>query len=143
MRNGTPRTVLDELAAQPLLAACGHAELRGVADLGTRVRVGHGEVLMRQGTVGDEFCIVLSGHAQCLVDGRPVARFRQGAFFGEMALLRAGRRHATVITERSAELLVLDRHEFRRLLAAAPSAAKTITAMCTARRRANCLAGAT
>jgi CRP-like cAMP-binding protein len=143
MRNGTPRSVLDELAAQPLLSACGRAEVRRVGTLGTRVRVGHGAVLMRQGTIGDEFCIVLSGHAYCVVDGQPVALFRKGGCFGEMALLGAGRRHATVITERSAELLVLDRHEFRHLLAAAPTAARTITAMCTARRRANCLAGAT
>jgi CRP-like cAMP-binding protein len=142
MRDGTPRSVLDELPAQPLLSACGRAELQGVGNLGTRVRVGQRAVLMRQGTVGDEFCILLSGQASCLIDGQPVATFRKGGFFGEMALLGAGRRHATVITDRPAELLVLDRHEFRHLLAAAPTAAKTITAMCAARRRANCLAGA-
>ncbi len=140
MRDGTPRSVIDELAAQPLLSACGREEVRAVANLGMRVPVGHSAVLMRQGAIGQEFCILLSGHAHCLIDDRPVAVFGEGDFFGEMALLDSGRRQATVVTEGPAELLVLDRREFLHLLEAAPAAAGTITAASKVRKDANFLA---
>jgi CRP-like cAMP-binding protein len=137
MRDETPRCVLDELAAQPLLSACRPAELRAVAKLGTHVPVDGGRVLMRQGGLAEEFCLLLAGHAHCLIDDRPVAMFGEGDFFGEMALLDGGRRHATVITEGAADLLVLDPREFSSLLAAAPTAAARITAACAAREYAN------
>jgi CPA1 family monovalent cation:H+ antiporter len=140
MWHGTPRSVLDELAAQPLLSACGRNEVKAVANLGTRVPVRGDSVIMEQGRVGSEFCVLVAGHAHCLIDDRPVAVFGVGDFFGEMALLAGGRRHATVITEGPAELLVLDRREFHHLLDAAPTAAARITTASAARERANRLA---
>ena len=97
-------------------------------------------MLTRQGAVGEQSSSLFSGGADCPIDRRPVATFREGGFFGEMALLGTGRRRATVITEGAAELLVPGRRDFGHLLTAAPSAASTMTAMCSARRLADCLA---
>jgi len=137
MPHGTPKPVLNELAAQPLLAACRRSELKAVANLGTRVPMGASTKVMEQGALASEFCVLVSGHAHCLVDDRPVAILGEGDFFGEMALLDGGRRHATIVTEGPAELLVLDRREFRHLLTAAPAAAARIVSACAARERAN------
>jgi CPA1 family monovalent cation:H+ antiporter len=137
MSHGTPKPVLDELAAQPLLAACRRSEVKAVANLGTRVPVGTSTMVMEQGALASEFCVLVSGHAHCLIDDRPVAMFGEGDFFGEMALLDGGRRHASIVTEGPAELLVLDRREFRHLLTSAPTAAARIVSACAARERAN------
>jgi CRP-like cAMP-binding protein len=132
-----PQSLIDEFAAYPLLSTCRPEEVRAVVNLGTRVPVRNESVLMEQGTIGAEFCVLVAGHAHCLIDDQPIALYDEGDFFGEMALLEGGRRQATVVTDGPAELLVLDRREFRYLLEAAPTAAARITATCAARERAN------
>jgi CRP-like cAMP-binding protein len=121
-RRAAPEAILKELASLPLLRACGRAELCRVVNLGTRVTVPDGAVLAREGQRGLEFCILLSGHAHCLIGGWPTAVFGPGDFFGETALLRRGPHDATFVAEGRAELLVLDPTEFNQLI----NASKTI-----------------
>jgi CRP/FNR family transcriptional regulator, cyclic AMP receptor protein len=137
MGRGVSKERIEMLAAVPLLSACTKKELRQIAGLCTEVMVTDGEVLTEQGRSAREFFLVLDGQARCLVDATPVASFGPGDYFGEMALLDDGPRHATVIAEGPMDVLVLESREFWRLLNAAPSIAKKLLVTLARRERAN------
>ena len=52
---------VDRLKAVDLLQDCTDAQLEEVARLAERVQVGEGEVLAREGRIGREFFLILSG----------------------------------------------------------------------------------
>ena len=137
MARGVPKRVIEMLRAVPLLSACSTRELRDVANLGAHVPVAAGRVLIEQGQPGREFFLLVDGKARCLVDGSTVAEFGPGDFFGEMALLEQGPRHATVVADGPGEVLVLDGREFDRLLEASPSIARKLLKAFAERERAN------
>ena len=128
MARGIPKSVLDMLRKVPLFSGCNQKELREIANIGTELSVRDGSTLTEQGQPGREFFLLVDGKARCLIDGAEVARFGPGDFFGEMALLEHGPRHATVVTDGPAELLVLDSREFSRLLDTSPSIARKLLA---------------
>ena len=83
-----------------------------------------GKVVVRQGEAADAFYIVTGGELDVLIEGPGggpmlVNRLGRGEYFGEISLLRAGRRTATVCvsTAGPAELMRLDRPTFDRLVA--------------------------
>jgi CRP-like cAMP-binding protein len=137
MSKGVPKAVVDMLKAVPLFSECSVKEIREIANVGTPVRVNDGKVLTEQGRPGLEFFLLIEGKARCLVDGAEVAQFGPGDFFGEMALLDHGPRHATVVADGQAELLVLNGAEFRVLLDASPSIAQKLLTALAQRERAN------
>ena len=55
-----------------------------------------GQVLVRQGDPGDELFLLMDGLLSVEVDGTAVAEVAPGAVLGELALLRGGRRQATL-----------------------------------------------
>ncbi len=137
MADEVPAKVIKMLRGVPLLSACTAKELRTIGNLGTVVNVAEGARLTRQGSVGREFFLLLDGEAGCFVDDRRVATFQPGDFFGEMALLDRGPRHATVIVEHAGRVLVLDGREFSRLLDASPSISRKLLSALAQRERMN------
>ena len=59
-------------------------------------RLEAGQVLVRQGDPGNELFLLLDGLLSVEVDGTAVAEVAPGAVLGELALLRGGRRQATL-----------------------------------------------
>ena len=59
-------------------------------------RLQAGRTLVQQGEHGDELFLLFDGVLRVEVDGKPVAEVGPGAILGEMALLHAGRRMATL-----------------------------------------------
>jgi CRP/FNR family transcriptional regulator len=87
-----------------------------------------GQVLIREGDVGDEMFLLRQGSMVISksVTGRVeqvLARIGPGDFFGEMALFDRSPRSATVNSESDSALLVLDREGLRRLTEESPRAA--------------------
>lgn len=137
MLHRIPRQVIEDLRKVPLFSGCTVAELRSIATLGTETTVHDGHVLTEQGKPGYEFCLIRSGEVRCSIDGKEVATLGAGDFFGEMALLDHGPRHATVVAHGTVQLLVLDSREFSALLDTAPSIAKKLLFSFAARERMN------
>ncbi len=87
-----------------------------------------GTVVVRQGSVGDEFFIITQGRAEILLersgsDPLPIQQLGQGQYFGEMALLGEGRRMATVRAALDSPLSVatVNRATFNNLIENSPA----------------------
>jgi predicted MFS family arabinose efflux permease len=84
------------LRGLPLFAALPLAALERVATGMREVRFDPGERLMTQGEEGDTFVVIEHGDVEVAMDGRPHHREGPGTGIGEIALLRAIPRTATV-----------------------------------------------
>jgi CRP/FNR family cyclic AMP-dependent transcriptional regulator len=113
---GTEATV-DWLQAVDLLRDCTHAQLEEVARLAERVQVGDGEVLAREGRIGREFFLILSGSVEVTQRGRRVNTLGPGDFFGELAAMDPGPRNATVTALTDLDVLIIGPREFSAMAA--------------------------
>lgn len=128
---------VDLLAGVDLFRGCTPKELASLAALTTPLHVGEGRVLCREGTVGEEFFVIVAGRAEVAIGGERVADLGPGSFFGEMALLDGGPRVATVTAATEMELLVLNRREFVTVLADLPAVGVRVLTELARRMRAN------
>ena len=119
-----------------LFAGCSERELRELARLSTRVKVGAGSVLTSQGAPGAECFVIAEGEAEVVIDGKVVARSGAGDTIGEMSLLDGGRRTATVRAATPMTLYVLSSAEFRAMLETSPTISRKIMYALAARLRA-------
>jgi CRP-like cAMP-binding protein len=100
-------------ASIPAFANLSDDVLHEVATHMTRVPCAVNDVIVEQGTAGENFFIVESGHFQATKDGLPAKIFGKGQYFGELALLRNAPRAATVRCAKEGSLWALDRATFR------------------------------
>ena len=72
-----------------------------------------GQTLIKQGSPGDTFYLLLDGEASVEVDGQDRPSLRAGSFFGEISMLDRGPATATVATTTPAKLMVMSHAQFR------------------------------
>ena len=119
------RTAEDEPPTHiPLFSDLTTPEFIDVALLLVRRVLKVGEQAMLEGDLGDSMFIISTGEVRATVerDGRqvPVATFRDGDFFGEMAVLSGEPRTATVTAVKSTEVLELSRDNLREICSRHP-----------------------
>ncbi|MHC4063964.1 MAG: cyclic nucleotide-binding domain-containing protein [Planctomycetota bacterium] len=89
-----------------------------------------GEVILRQGDVGDCMYVIQEGQVQILVEQggqeRLVRVARTGELIGEMAIFEKQARSATVRAEGDVRLLTIDKKNFLRRISEDPSIALRI-----------------
>jgi CRP/FNR family transcriptional regulator, cyclic AMP receptor protein len=124
----TPREV--DIAEFELFAGCSKDELRKIRSLTTYLRIPKDRVLMREGSLAQEFIIINSGTARVsrTTDGgaETVAEVGSGEVLGEMALLTGSRRNATATAATDLGVLVSSASEFRTILRIAPTVADRV-----------------
>ncbi len=76
------------------------------------VEFGPGEPVIRQGDQAEHFFVIESGQLAVMVDGQPRPSLGPGDAFGEIALMRAVQRTASVTAVTGARLWMLDRATF-------------------------------
>ncbi|HVA52680.1 MAG TPA: cyclic nucleotide-binding domain-containing protein [Acidimicrobiales bacterium] len=124
------------LANRPLFAGLSRRELESVAALGVTLEIAANQVLTKEGAVGEEAFLIVSGNAHCTVgDQVEVADLGPGELFGEMSLLDGDRRSATVIADTDMTVTVFERREFIRLVETSPDVAMKLLAAMAARLR--------
>jgi CRP/FNR family transcriptional regulator, cyclic AMP receptor protein len=106
------QATVDRLRSVDQLGGLTHAQLEEVAALAERVQVDKGEVLAREGRVGREFFLILSGTVAVTQGGRRVDTLGPGSFFGEVIATRFGPRHATVTALSEVDVLIIGPREF-------------------------------
>jgi MFS family permease len=75
-------------------------------------RVVAGDVVVREGEVGDLFYVIESGALDAMHDGRLLTHMEAGDHFGEIALLRDVPRTATVVAKEDSVLQTIQRDDF-------------------------------
>lgn len=107
---------IGHLAAVPLFKGLSKKELQLVARLAKEQRYAKGTNIVEMGAPGHGLYIITTGAASVLRDGRTVARLKPGDFFGEVAMLDAGARTATVQADADTVCLTLASWEIKPLL---------------------------
>jgi CRP/FNR family transcriptional regulator, cyclic AMP receptor protein len=118
-----------ELTTVPLFANLSRKQLRFAAQLSTPLDLPAGHVLARQGSVGAEFFIVLHGRVDVVRSGDLVATRGPGSPLGEIALLGARPRTATLITQTPVHARIASQREFAGLLAEVPEISQRLRAL--------------
>ncbi len=104
--------MVERLKAVDDLHECSEDQLGRVAHLAERVQVGEGEVLAREGRIGREFFLILSGTVAVTQQDCRVNTLGPGDFFGELAALNPGPRNATVTALSELDVLIIGPREF-------------------------------
>ncbi len=109
----------------PLFSDLGDEEIRAIAGLVSLQRHKKGVIVVQEGEAGDLMAIIIKGSVKVssyAADGREVVLclLGKGSFFGEMALLDAEPRSATVTTMEETKLGCVRRADFKRLMLQMP-----------------------
>ena len=136
------RLLKDDLRELDLFSEASRSELVVIARQLTRLKVKAGRVLVREGGLGNEFMIMVSGMAEVTQGGESIATLGRGDLVGEMAILQpvgSGRRNATVTAVTDCEIYAGSAAEFRRIMEAAPSVAAKVQETIASRTSAQAL----
>lgn len=104
----------------PLFSGCSKRELGEIAAIADELQFPPGRDLMKEGSPGREFVIVLDGVVEVRKNGRKMPIRGGTVFFGEIALLSNSPRTATVTTKTPVRALVITDRAFRRILDSSP-----------------------
>jgi CRP/FNR family transcriptional regulator, cyclic AMP receptor protein len=107
---------LELLKAVPLFSGCSKKELKQIERIADEIYFDEGKDLIREGSRGLEFFVLVNGTAEVRRGGRTIDSIAPGQFFGEMALVRDEPRNATVTTTSQVDILVITARDFKRLV---------------------------
>jgi CRP-like cAMP-binding protein len=93
------------------------------------------EHLIKQGTTGYEFILILEGDVDVIIDGHVVATLTAGDHVGEMALLDGSPRNASVVAKGKVRALLVGSPQFRALVDRVPSLDRKLLISLTQRLR--------
>ena len=127
----------DKLADLPFFHGWNKEELAAVDRVAEWVDYGPLEHLIKQGTTGYEFIVILSGEVDVIIDGHVIATLGPGDHVGEMALLDGKPRNASVVAKNDVRALLVGSREFRALVDQVPSLDRKLLISLTQRLRAN------
>jgi CRP/FNR family transcriptional regulator/CRP/FNR family cyclic AMP-dependent transcriptional regulator len=119
---------LELLRGVPLFADLDAQTLDAVGVLAREVEEPAGTVLMREGDPGEAFYILVEGTIRVERASGTARSMSAGGFLGEIALLEGGARTATATCVDDCRLVVIQRHEFERLMATMPHLERRVRA---------------
>jgi len=112
--------VVNMLKGIDLFTDLSKKELSTMADCLRPLSHSDGEVIVSEGDTDARFFIVTSGSATASVNGKKLATFTPGNYFGEISLIDRGPRTATVKANGATETLSAASFSFRPMLKANP-----------------------
>jgi signal transduction histidine kinase len=121
---------LNDLRKSPLFQGLSDEELQKLMDMAEPVSLRAGEILIKQGDLGDSAYVVITGEFEIQKQaGQSLIRIdvrNPGDVVGEMALLSQGPRNATVIAKTDSETLRIPKEAFEKLLSSSTTAALAV-----------------
>jgi len=111
---------IELLHRTPLFSGCSKRELGAIAAIADEIEIAAGTAFIREGERGREFVAVIEGAVEVRKKGRLVRVKGGSEFFGEIALLSAAPRNATVIATSAVRALVISDRAFDSLMQRSP-----------------------
>ncbi len=128
----------DVLAFVPLFRGLTKRQLKHLASLMDVADYMADAAIVREGTNGDAFYVVLKGQATVTMNEHFLSRLVPGDHFGEIAAIDGGTRSATVTSETAVQLAVLPRKSLLKALRDDPELSLSLmTELSRMIRRAN------
>ena len=121
----------------PLFAGLSKRHLNKIARLAKTRRYARYTSIVRAGDRGDSFYVILDGTALVKLPGKRGVRLGSGDWFGEMALLDAAPRAATVEAQTDVFAMLLGRTAFLKTVQAEPRIAIALLQTMAERLRAS------
>lgn len=110
-------------------------DLAAVALISSEEHRDSGDEIFGEGEAGDALYLVLDGRVRVHKQERLIAELGERECFGEMAILDAAPRSATVTAMRATSLLKITREDFQEIMAEKPEIAVGIIKVLTRRLR--------
>jgi CRP-like cAMP-binding protein len=117
------------LAAIPLFVALDSEHLDALAAVASEVEAEAGRELTAEGDFGHALYAIERGTADVTRDGEAVRTLGPGDVFGEVAVLKSGRRTATVIATSPMKLIAIFKRDVWALEQRSPEAAERLRAL--------------
>jgi len=95
-------------------------ELNTLGRFGTVVNITAGSILAREGAVGTEAVVIISGTANVVRNDEVIAAVGSSTILGEGSLVTGEARNASLVADSDLTVCVLDRRGFHSWLAACP-----------------------
>ena len=125
-----------ELRAVPLLGSIGDKELAKLAAQVKERRYDAGQAIVKEGTGGIEFFLMVEGTATVSIRGEERGKLKPGDTFGELAMFdMAADRMATVVADGPVRCAGMTAWEFRPFVIGHPEVAWTMLGSIAARLR--------
>lgn len=105
-----------DLARVPLFEGLGTYALNEIAQHAVKTYVRPHMTLAKKGDQGFGFAVILSGHADVVIDGDVVATLGPGDVFGEMSLSTGALRSADVVAKEQMSVAQMMVWDFRELV---------------------------
>jgi CRP/FNR family cyclic AMP-dependent transcriptional regulator len=112
---------LARLRAVPMFATLSKRELGLLLRQADELRYPARQQVVKEGTRGEEFWMVIDGELAVERGGREVARLGPGEFFGELAVIDTTTRDATVVSKTPVDLLCIGQRSFWALVEGSPT----------------------
>ena len=122
------------LAAIPLFADLSHGDLAAIGESAIEINADTGETLATQGDLGHAMFAIESGTVEVTADGKQLATLGPGDVFGEVAVVAAGIRMATVIATSPERLIALLKRDVWALERRSPETAARLRELLVSRR---------
>jgi CRP/FNR family cyclic AMP-dependent transcriptional regulator len=113
-----PGAPVEVLLRVPIFADLNRRETAQVARLFKECQFSEGETVVREGSGGAAFFLIVSGEATVSVGGKQRAPLKPGDYFGEIALIDEGARSATITASTELVCYGLTYWDFRPLVQA-------------------------
>lgn len=127
---------VDRIRDVPLFAGFSNKQLDRLASELDETSAQAGTTVAKQGQLGHEFILILEGSARVERDGTVLTRLGPGDYFGEMSLIDAKPRSASVIAETPLALLAMHVTAFNTVLDEFPQLRKRLLITLCERLRA-------
>ncbi len=110
-------------------------DLAAIALISTEVRRDQGDEVFAEGESGDALYMVIDGKVRVHKQERVIAELGERECFGEMAILDASPRSATVTSIAESNLLKITREDFQEIMTEKPEIAMGVIKVLTRRLR--------
>ncbi len=114
------------LKAVPLFGHMAKRELDLLVRQADHLRYPARHQVIKEGTPGEEFWLVIEGNLVVERGGTTVATLGAGDWFGELSVIDAGPRDATITSTTPVELMVIGRRQFWGALQGSPTLMKKV-----------------